>query len=108
MAQTADILCRDTSFTGQVYQLDPMVPAELGSWAVYSTCTVWSPLSLDSPFFRGTRVLDEQGCSGVQWLPGLCHGQEIWQSLLDTDISFFVLLQPECQALGMFPVRSGF
>ena len=86
----------------------PRGPRGLGSWAVYSTCTVWSPLSLDSPFFWGTRVPDEQGCGGVQGLPGLRRGQETWQSLLDTDILFFVLLQPECQALGVFPVRSGF
>lgn len=43
MAQTVDIFCCDTSFESHVYQLDPVVPGELGSWAEYSTCTVWSP-----------------------------------------------------------------
>ena len=47
-------------------------PGEMGSWAEHSTCTVWRPLSLDSAYFWGPCVLDEQGCGGAQGLPGLC------------------------------------
>lgn len=43
--------CAITPALGHGHQLDPVVPGELGSWNVYSVCTVWSPLGLESSFF---------------------------------------------------------